>query len=86
MKIAISVGHGLHVRGASHPDGLDEVNEAIRATDKIAEFLRAGDNEVHTLFDTVSTSQDENLQRLVKWHNSVAVDESWTNVFTHLNA
>jgi N-acetylmuramoyl-L-alanine amidase len=86
MKIAISVGHGLHVRGASHPDGLDEVDEAIRATDMIAELLRIGGHDVHQFFDTVSTSQDENLQRITKWHNSIATDDDWINVMTHLNA
>jgi len=86
VKIALSVGHGLHVRGASHPDGLDEVNEAIRATDRIAEFLRASDNEVHTFFDTTSTTQDANLKKIASWHNSIAIDDTWTNIFTHLNA
>jgi hypothetical protein len=88
MKIAISVGHGLHIRGASATDqgGLDEVNEAIRATDRIAEFLRAGDNEVHTFFDTTSTTQDANLKKIASWHNSIAIDDTWVNIFTHLNA
>ena len=39
MKIAISSGHGLHVRGAR---GLiDEVDEARHVTDRTAEILRS---------------------------------------------
>jgi N-acetylmuramoyl-L-alanine amidase len=86
MKIAISVGHGKHVRGASHPDGLDEVDEAIRVVGKVEKFLKAGGHEVHSFFDTVSTSQDENLHRIAKWHNSIAINDDWINCFAHLNA
>ena len=90
MKIAISVGHGEKIRGASatdhDPPGLDEVDEAYRAVEKIAEFLLAGGHTVHTFFDTVSTTQDANLKAITKWHNSIAVDDEWINCFVHLNA
>jgi len=84
MKIVISSGHGKHVRGASHPDGLDEVNEARRVVPKVVEFLQAGGHEVIEYHDDVSTTQDENLKRITKFHNAQGNHD--LDVSVHFNA
>lgn len=81
MKIAMSVGHGKYIRGAS--GYLDEVNEAVKVVERVeALWLEAGVG-VETFFDTTSTSQNENLNRIVNWHNSRSPD---LNVSVHFNA
>jgi N-acetylmuramoyl-L-alanine amidase len=81
MDIVISSGHGLYVRGAS---GLiDEVDEARRVVDRVADLLRNLDLEVTTYHDDVSKSQDENLQRIVDFHNSKSRN---LDVSVHFNA
>jgi len=72
MKICISSGHGKYIRGAAGPEpwGLDEVDEARICVEKIADYLRAAGVTVETYHDDVSHSQDENLNRIVSWHNS----------------
>jgi N-acetylmuramoyl-L-alanine amidase len=50
---------------------LDEVDEAIRVMDSVAQHLRNKKIDVKTFTDTVSTSQDENLRRITDWHNSI---------------
>jgi len=84
MKIAISSGHGSKVPGAIGPSpwGLDEHKEAVRVVDKMAEFIRATGNGVETYEDTVSKTQNENLNRLVDWHNSRTRDY---DVSVHFN-
>jgi N-acetylmuramoyl-L-alanine amidase len=67
-KITISAGHGSKIRGAS--DIIDEVDEARRVVLKVVENLKAGQIPVEYFFDDVSTSQNENLQRICDWHNS----------------
>jgi len=73
MRIAMSSGHGLHVRGASS-DMLDEVDEARRVVDAVAEELTSRDVTVMVFHDDVSTSQNENLDRIVNWHNDQTRD------------
>lgn len=82
MKIAISAGHGLYVRGASS-DMLDEVDEARRVTQRLAEELLDRGVDVRYWWDDVSHTQDENLQRIVDWHNSEFSDLA---ISVHLNA
>ena len=67
-RIALSSGHGLKIRGAS--GYLDEVDEARRVVERTAEYLRAAGVEVVTFHDDVSDDQNENLNRIVSWHNS----------------
>lgn len=81
MKIAISSGHGKHIRGAS--GYLDEVDEARRVVETVAEYLRRSGVEVTTFHDDVSRDQSENLHRIVDWHNSQARD---LDVSVHFNA
>jgi N-acetylmuramoyl-L-alanine amidase len=84
MKIAISSGHGLKVRGASHPDGLDEVDEARRVVPEIANWLKLRGHEVVEFHDDVSTNQSDNLNWIVSHHNSVGPHDY--DVSVHFNA
>jgi len=86
MKIVISAGHGLLVRGAAGPPpwGLDEVDEARRVMYRTAELLRAAGVETVTYADDISTSQSENLDRIVNFHN--AQGEHDYDVSVHFNA
>jgi N-acetylmuramoyl-L-alanine amidase len=68
MRIVISSGHGKYVRGAS--GYLDEVNEARRVVERVAVILRENGVGVDTFHDNQSTSQNENLNRIVDYHNS----------------
>jgi len=86
-RIAISTGHGLHIRGASGPSpwGLDEVNEARRVMPVLADYLQKAGHEVVLQFnDDVSTSQNENLERIVSAHNSAPSHD--LDVSIHFNA
>jgi N-acetylmuramoyl-L-alanine amidase len=90
MRIAISAGHALKVRGAAGPQpwGLDEVNEARRIMPEIANYLDKLGHDVETWADDVSTTQNENLNRICNWHN----EESFSgnghdlDISIHLNA
>jgi hypothetical protein len=72
MKIVMSSGHGKHIDGAIGPSpwGLDEHAEAVRVVNRTAEFMRQGGVDVVTYEDTVSDDQDENLKRIVSFHNA----------------
>jgi N-acetylmuramoyl-L-alanine amidase len=85
MRIVISSGHGLKIRGAScdEPWGLDEVDEARRVVPAVAENLRKLGHEVVEFNDDVSTSQNENLHRIVDFHNAQSRD---LDVSVHFNA
>jgi N-acetylmuramoyl-L-alanine amidase-like protein len=81
-SIVISSGHGLKVRGASS-DMLDEVDEARRVVNALAPALRERGVNVTTFHDDVSTSQNENLNRIVDFHNSKTRD---LDISVHFNA
>jgi N-acetylmuramoyl-L-alanine amidase len=80
-RIVISSGHGKYVRGASGL--LDEVDEARRVVERVADALRSRDVAVATYHDDVSTTQNENLNRIVDFHNSQQRD---LDVSVHFNA
>lgn len=80
-SIVISSGHGLKVRGASGV--IDEVDEARRVVNAVAEKLRAREVSVKTFHDDVSTSQSENLTRIVNYHNA---QKRQLDVSVHFNA
>jgi N-acetylmuramoyl-L-alanine amidase len=85
-RIVISSGHGKYVRGASGkpiPPCLDEVDEARRVTEKVAEELRDRGIQVKTFHDDVSKTQNENLNRIVDFHNAQVRD---LDVSVHFNA
>jgi hypothetical protein len=85
MRIVMSSGHGLHIRGAEGPSpwGLDEVDEARKVTNRSAEALRANGVNVVVFHDDKSTSQDENLDRIISFHNS---NERDLDVSVHFNS
>jgi N-acetylmuramoyl-L-alanine amidase len=69
MKIVLSSGHGAKISGAV--DLIHEHDEAVRVVNRTAEYLRRAGVECITYEDTVSDDQDENLERIVGFHNSV---------------
>lgn len=81
MQIVISSGHGKNVRGAS--GYLDEVNEARRVVERVAELWRKAGVGVKTFHDNTSTSQNQNLTTIVNYHNSQTRD---LDVSIHFNA
>jgi N-acetylmuramoyl-L-alanine amidase len=82
MRVVISSGHGKHVAGAS--GYIDEHPEAVRVVDRLAAFLRTAGVGVTTYEDTVSTSQNENLNRLVDFHNAQGAHD--LDISVHFNA
>src|SRR5262252_6924810 len=85
MKVAISSGHGLYVRGARGnpvPPQCDEVDEARRITDRVADYLRAAGVDVETFHDNTSHDVSTNLDTIVAWHNKSPHDLS---ISVHLN-
>lgn len=87
MQIAISAGHGKYIRGAAgspRPPMLEEVDEARRVCTKVAEVMKdAGVTVRGPFFDDTSTSQDQNLNAIVNWHNGQSRD---LDVSVHFNA
>jgi N-acetylmuramoyl-L-alanine amidase len=80
-RIVISSGHGKFVRGAS---GLiDEVDEARRVVEHLADELSGMNVEVVVFHDDTSHSQNENLNTIVNFHNSQERD---LDVSVHFNA
>jgi N-acetylmuramoyl-L-alanine amidase len=80
-SVVISSGHGLKVRGAHGI--IDEVDEARVVVESVADMLRERGVEVKTYHDDVSTSQNENLNRIVDYHNSQSRE---LDVSVHFNA
>jgi N-acetylmuramoyl-L-alanine amidase len=77
----MSSGHGLHIRGAHGI--LDEVNEARRVVDRVAELLPGV--VVATFHDNTSNTQDQNLRTIVDFHNNKAPSHD-LDVSVHFNA
>ena len=82
MKIVISSGHGKYIRGASGI--LDEVNEARKVVEAVAERLRGLNVDTVTYHDDVSTTQSENLERIVDYHNAQGPHD--LDISVHFNA
>ena len=80
-RIVISSGHGRYVRGAA--GFLDEVLEARRVVTQTAKLLHDAGAGVVTFHDDMSTSQNENLKRIVAFHNTQKRD---LDVSVHFNA
>ena len=81
VSVVISSGHGKYVRGAS--GYLDEVDEARRVVERVAEFWREAGVPVKTFHDNTSTSQNANLNAIVNYHNAQSRD---LDVSVHFNA
>jgi len=80
-SIVISSGHGKYVRGAHGI--IDEVDEARLVVEQLAVELRDRGVEVKTFHDDVSKSQNENLNRIVDFHNDCVRD---LDISVHFNA
>jgi hypothetical protein len=80
MNIVISAGHGLLVRGADAI--LDEVDEARRVVEQVAECLRDINYSVVEFYDDTSTTQQENLDTIINFHNAQDRD---LDVSVHFN-
>jgi N-acetylmuramoyl-L-alanine amidase len=79
--VVISSGHAKNVRGAA--EYLDEVNEARRVVDRVAELLDERGVAADIFHDDTSDTQDENLAAIVGYHNSRERD---LDVSVHFNA
>jgi hypothetical protein len=77
-SIVMSSGHGKKIRGAS--GYLDEVDEARRVVNRIKELLP----KITVYHDDISTSQNENLNRLTDFHNAQGKHD--LDVSVHFNA
>ena len=80
-RVAISSGASLKVRGASGV--LDEVDEARRVVEHVADELSSMGIEVMIFHDDTSKTQSENLETIVAFHNEQERD---LDVSVHFNA
>lgn len=81
MKIVISAGHAKNVPGAS--GYIEEFEETSRVTTQVAELLKENGSLAGVFIDTASTTQNENLHRIVSYHNSKTRD---LDVSIHFNS
>lgn len=85
-SFVVSSGHGKYVRGAAGspvPPYLDEVNEARRVVDRMSDLMEGAGHNVKVFHDDVSTTQNENLNRIVNYHNAQTRD---LDISVHFNA
>jgi N-acetylmuramoyl-L-alanine amidase len=82
MKVVISSGHGKYIRGAS--GYIDEVDEARKVVESVADVLREMGVQVTTYHDDVSDDQSENLRRITDFHNAQGAHD--LDVSVHFNA
>jgi N-acetylmuramoyl-L-alanine amidase len=80
-RVVISSGHGKYVRGAAGV--LDEVDEARRVVERLAEELADRGVGVDVFHDDFSKTQNENLNTIVDFHNEQTRD---LDVSVHFNA
>lgn len=80
-SVVISSGHSKFVRGASGV--LDEVDEARKVVERVAEELDDRGIDVTIFHDDTSDSQTENLNTIVDFHNEQDRD---LDVSIHFNA
>jgi len=82
MRICISSGHSTKCQGAVGI--LNEVEEATAVVDEVTNYLKDMGYAVEKFHDTVSKTQNENLNRIVDWHNSQGNRDY--DVSVHFNA
>ena len=80
-SFAVSSGHGKYIRGAS--GYLDEVDEARRVVERVADMLQSAGVSVKTFHDNTSHDQSTNLNAIVNWHNKQSRE---LDVSIHFNA
>jgi len=81
MRIVISSGHGLFVRGARGI--IDEVDEARKVTNRVAEILRQIGVNVNAFHENNARTQSDNVGAIVRHHNSQTRD---LDVSIHFNS
>lgn len=81
MKCTISSGHGKYVSGSSLI--IDEVTEARKVVNRVVEILKEMNEEVNIYHDDISKNQKDNINNIVKHHNSTIRDK---DVSIHFNA
>ena len=81
MNIVISAGHGLLVQGAD--EILNEVEEARKVVHAVADNLRNAGYSVIEFYDDTSTTQQENLDTIINFHNA---QDRHLDVSVHFNA
>ena len=81
MKIVISSGHGLFVRGTKGI--IDEVDEARRVTDRVAEILRSAGVSVNAFHENSARTTAANVNAIVQHHNRQMRD---LDVSIHFNS
>jgi N-acetylmuramoyl-L-alanine amidase len=81
-SVVISSGHGAKVAGACGI--IREHEEAVRIVNQLAIELKHCGVDVRTYEDTISTTQNENLNRLVDWHNAQGPHD--LDISVHFNA
>jgi N-acetylmuramoyl-L-alanine amidase-like protein len=80
-SIVISSGHSTKCPGASSI--LDEVKEATKVVDRVADELEKRGVEVYVFHDTKSTTVSDNLDAIVSFHND---HERELDVSVHFNS
>lgn len=80
-KIVISAGHAKNVPGAE--GYIKEFDETSRVTTRVAQLLEAAGVTFYSFIDTVSKTQNENLKRIVGFHNAKVRD---LDVSIHFNS
>ena len=81
MRIAISSGHGLFVRGARGI--IDEVEEARKVTDRVTAILRSAGVTVSPFHENNARNVSDNIGAIVRHHNSQVRD---LDVSIHFNS
>ena len=81
MRIAISSGHGLFVRGARGI--IDEVDEARKVTDRVATILRTAGVGVNVFHENSARTVSDNVGAIVRHHNNQTRD---LDVSIHFNS
>ena len=81
MRIVISSGHGLFVRGARGV--IDEVDEARRVTDRVAEILRREGISANVFHENSARTAAANVNAIVQHHNRQVRD---LDVSIHFNS
>jgi len=80
MRIVISSGHGLNIQGAD--EIVNEVEEARKVVNRVAEMLTSAGVWVAVFHDNTSNEQNENLEAICDFHNSQTRD---LDVSVHFN-
>lgn len=80
-KEVMSSGHSLNVRGASGI--IDEVDEARKVVKQVVKYLKELGETVYEFHDDTAKTQAQNLETIVKYHNSKDRDGDYS---VHFNA